>query len=172
MEQQVPSRALRFRRTLVVPAAAVEATAAAAATRTRRAKPASGAFARSHLAAKPSEAARSGFADTFRLGAHLPPADRSERTLTRLSATRDFHPFVELRDHHPFDDGQQFGRCKGRDTEDLAERQRRGKAPAHDGASQHMDLTARSTDQGPAAADPHDFRRLRIQENEYFSDAR
>ena len=47
---------------------------------------------------------------------------------------RDVHPFVELLDHHRFDDGQQFGRGGGRDAKGVSEGERGTEIPADHGA--------------------------------------
>ncbi len=60
-----------------------------------------------------------------------------------------FHLFVELGDHHRFDDGQKFGRGSGRHAERLTERQRCAQIPTDDGAWQDTQLAAEATDKIP-----------------------
>ena len=105
---------------------------------------------RLHLPAETAEATLAGFAHAFQLGAHLPAADRSKADAdTRFSAIGTFHLFVELGDHHRFDDGQQFGRGGGRHAERVTEREGCAQVPADDRAGQHAELAAEAADQVP-----------------------
>jgi hypothetical protein len=66
-----------------------------------------------------------------------------------FSAMGVIHLFVELRDHHCLDDGQQFGHGERRHAEGVTERQRCRHVPADHGAGQHTQLTAEATDEIP-----------------------
>ena len=62
---------------------------------------------------------------------------------------RDVHLFVELLDHHGFDDGQEFGRGCGRHAESIAEREGCGQIPANHRTGHSPQLAAQATDQVP-----------------------
>jgi hypothetical protein len=66
-----------------------------------------------------------------------------------FSAMGVIHLFVELRDHHCLDDGQQFGHGERRHAEGVPERQRRRYVPADHGAGQHAELAAEAADKVP-----------------------
>ena len=59
------------------------------------------------------------------------------------------HLFVEFRDHHRFDDGQQFGHDDRRHAEGVTERERGRHIPADHGAGQHAELPTKATDEVP-----------------------
>jgi len=75
-----------------------------------------------------------------------------------FSAMGVIHLFVELGDHHRFDDGQQFGHGERRHAERVTERERRRHVPADHGAGQHAQLAAEATDQVPDLPTLRSFR--------------
>jgi hypothetical protein len=75
-----------------------------------------------------------------------------------FSAMGVIHLFVELGDHHRFDDGQQFGHGERRHAKRVTECDRRRHVPADHGAGQHAQLAAEAADQVP---DLPTFRRFR-----------
>ena len=59
------------------------------------------------------------------------------------------HLFVEFRDHHRFDDRQQFSHGQGWDAERVTEGERSGQVPADHRARQNAELAAETVDQVP-----------------------
>ncbi len=59
------------------------------------------------------------------------------------------HLFVELRNHHGFNDGQQFGHGQGWDAERVTESERSGQVPADHRTRQNAELAAETVDQVP-----------------------
>ena len=145
-------------RIIATPAAAAAVTAAAIATVTRREKAASRALAASISRPRrpkprdPASPTPSSSARTCR------PPTAARRTLTRFSAMGMIHLFVEVRDHHRLDDGQQFGHGERRDAERVTERERRRHVPADHGARQHAQLAAETADEVPDLPTLRSFR--------------
>ena len=59
------------------------------------------------------------------------------------------HLFVEFRDHHRFNDGQQFGHGQGWNAERVTEGERSGQVPADNRAGQHSYLATEATNEVP-----------------------
>ena len=59
------------------------------------------------------------------------------------------HLFVEFRDHHRFDDRQQFSHGQGWDAERVTEGERGRHIPANHREGQHAELAAETADQVP-----------------------
>ncbi len=134
---------------MATPAAIAAATAAAAATFTRRENPAIRTLAasisrlsrpnpRAPASPTPSSSAR-----TWR------PPTAARRTETRFSTIGMLHLFVEFGDHHRFDDGQQFGHGHRRDAERITECKCCRHVPADHRAGQHTKLAAETADEVP-----------------------
>ena len=124
-------------------------TAAAAATFTRREKPASRALAASiSRESRPKPRAPDSPTPSSSVRTCRPPT-AARRTLTFFSAIALFHLFVEPGHHHRFDDGQQFTCGGGRDAQRFGKRESGGKIPSDHSAGDHAELPAKTADQVP-----------------------